>query len=177
MRILFCLFSLLFVSGCSQVRVTDYSENKPVFEAEKFFSGELTAHGVIKNRGGKVIRTFSADIDAGWQNGAGVLDEGFLFNDGEQQHRVWRLTPVEDGSYTGTAGDVIGKATLRSAGNSVFLDYTLRVPYGDGTIDLHVDDRMYLLTDDILLNESVMTRFGIEVGSILLVIIRSGNPA
>jgi hypothetical protein len=87
------------------------------------------------------------------------------------------LQPVGHGDYSGTAGDVVGKATLSSAGNSVFLDYTLRVPYGDGSIDVHVDDRMYLLSDSVLLNESVMSKLGVRVGSILLVILRTGKSA
>jgi len=75
-----------------------------------------------------------------------------------------------DGSYVATAGDVIGEGSMKVAGNSVFLDYVLRIPYGDSTIDLHIDDRMYLVTERILLNESIMTKFGFEVGEITLVI-------
>ena len=59
---------------------------------------------------------------------------------------------------------------MQVAGNGVFLDYVLRIPYGDGTIDLHIDDRMYLVSDRILLNESIMTKWGFEVGEITLVI-------
>jgi hypothetical protein len=46
----------------------------------------------------------------------------------------------------------------------------LRIPYGDDTIDLRIDDRMYLVSDRVLLNESVMTKWGFEVGQINLVI-------
>jgi len=48
----------------------------------------------------------------------------------------------------------------------------LRIPYGEGTLDLRIDDRMYLVTPDILINESRMTKLGIDVGAILLVIER-----
>jgi hypothetical protein len=72
----------------------------------------------------------------------------------------------------GTAGDVVGEGQVRVAGNSMFLDYVLRIPYGDGTLDIHIDDRMYLVTPDILINESRMLKFGFDVGEILLVIER-----
>lgn len=163
----------LIASGCTQVTVTDYRDFEPRLDMETFFQGELTAHGVVKNRGGKVIRTFNADITATWQDGQGVLDEDFRFDDGTRDNRKWVLTPTSTGRYTATAGDVIGEGALEVAGNSVFLDYVLRIPYGDGTVDVRVDDRMYLVAPGVLVNESEMRKFGVRVGSILLVILRA----
>ena len=99
-----------------------------------------------------------------------------MFDDGERQTRVWKLTPNGDGSYIATAGDVIGEGTMQVAGNSLFLDYVLRIPYGDDTIDLKIDDRMYLVTERVLLNESIMTKWGFEVGEITLVIEKHSPP-
>jgi hypothetical protein len=132
----------------------------------------LTAHGVVKDGGGKVIRYFNADIKAYWRDGVGTLEEDFVFDDGEKSRRVWTLRPNGTGRYVGTAGDVVGEGQVRVAGNSMFLDYVLRITYGDGTLDLHIDDRMYLVTPDVLINESRMIKFGFAVGEILLVIER-----
>lgn len=161
----------LMLAACSGVRVEDYKDNQPRLVPEAFFSGTLSAHGVVKNRSGKVIRYFNAEIDARWsEDGIGTLDETFLFNDGERQRRVWTLTPDNAGGYTGSAGDVIGEAPIRFSGNSMFLNYTLRIPYGDDTLDLNIDDRMYLVNDSTLINESLMKKFGFRVGEIVLVI-------
>ncbi|MCX2979635.1 DUF3833 domain-containing protein [Halieaceae bacterium IMCC14734] len=168
---------LLLMSACSQVQIEQHTDLQPAMQLEQFFSGQMTAHGVVKDRSGKIIRTFNADIAASWDAGVGTLDEDFIFDDGELQKRIWTLTPQADGSYTGSAGDVVGDGQLMVAGNSVFLDYVLRIPYKDGTIDVRVDDRMYLVTDDILLNESRMLKFGVQVGSLLLVIIRQPAEA
>ena len=166
--------ALLFgtLMACSQVRVSDYSDVKPVLDIETFFDGKLTAHGVVKDRGGKVIRHFNADIDAYWKEGVGTLVEDFVFDDGEIQQRIWTLTPNGEGSYIGTAGDVVGEGKLQQAGNSLFLDYVLRLPYRGSDIDVRVDDRMYLVSDDILINESSLSKFGFRVGNLVLVIIR-----
>ena len=59
---------------------------------------------------------------------------------------------------------------MQVAGNSLFLDYVLRIPYDGDTVDLRIDDRMYLVSERVLLNESIMTKWGFEVGRILLVI-------
>ncbi len=158
------------IVACTGVSVEDYSRNQPALVLEEFFDGKLTAHGVVKNRSGKVIRYFNADILAYWRDGVGVLEEDFVFDDGEEQRRVWTLKPDGAGGYIGTAGDVVGEGQARVAGNSMFLDYVLRIPYGDGTIDLRIDDRMYLVSPTVLINESSMTKFGFEVGRLLLVI-------
>ena len=166
------LLGIVAVTSCSSVSVQDYADNKPRLVAEEFFNGNLSAHGIVKDRSGQVIRYFNAKIDAYWVDGVGTLDEQFVFDDGEQQTRVWKLQPAGDGKYIATAGDVVGDGKMQVAGNSVFLDYVLRIPYGDGTIDIRIDDRMYLVSERVLINESIMTKWGFEVGQIALVITR-----
>ncbi|MDG2271908.1 MAG: DUF3833 domain-containing protein [Halioglobus sp.] len=162
--------ALMMLNGCSSTGIETYAKNTPTLVAETFFSGDLVASGIVKERGGRVIRYFNATIDARWENGVGILDERFVFNDGEQQTRVWTLEPTGKGTYSATAGDVIGDSPMKVLGNSLFMEYVLRIPYGDGTIDVNVDDRMYLVSDTVLLNESVMSKWGFTVGQITLVI-------
>jgi hypothetical protein len=158
------------VSACSGVSVEEYANNKPRMVVEDFFNGSLSAHGIVKNRSGKVTRYFNASINAYWLDGVGTLEEVFKFDDGEEQTRIWELIRDGAGHYTGRANDIVGTSTLKVAGNSLFLDYVLRIPYDDGTLDLHIDDRMYLVSDRLLINESIMTKWGFEVGQITLVI-------
>jgi hypothetical protein len=164
------LLGMGVIAACSSVPVSEYAENRPVMVVEDFFDGSLSAHGIVKNRSGKVIRYFNASIDASWEDGVGTLDEVFRFDDGEEQKRIWRLVRNDSGGYIGSANDVVGTSRLEVAGNSLFLDYVLRIPYEDGTLDLHIDDRMYLVSERVLINESVMTKWGFEVGQITLVI-------
>ena len=168
---LFGLGVALLLSACSGTPIDRYASNTPVFEATEFFNGRLVAHGMLKNFQGEVTRRFVAKIDASWDDaGVGTLDESFEFDDGELQKRVWTLTPDGQGSYTGTASDVVGPAQLRFSGNALFLEYILRIPFNEGTLDLTVDDRMYLIDDNVLLNESVLRKFGVKVGELVLVI-------
>jgi len=169
-RLSIVLLSLSMLSSCSSVPVSEYADNTPVMVVEEFFNGSLRAHGIVKNRGGKVTRYFNASINAYWVDGVGTLDEVFTFDDGEEQRRVWKLVRDDAGNYVGSANDVVGSAILKVAGNSLFLDYMLRIPYGDGTLDLHIDDRMYLVSERVLINESVMSKWGFDVGQITLVI-------
>lgn len=162
--------SFMWLSACSTVKVTDYQANAPALSLPTFFDGELTAHGVVKNRWGKVERYFNATITASWNDGVGTLDEHFIFDDGEKQRRVWTLKPNDQGQYIGTAGDVIGEGIARVAGNAVFLKYVLQIDYKGSKLNLTVDDRMYLVNDNTLINESRLTKWGFDVGEIVLVI-------
>ena len=162
----------LVLAGCSSVTPDDYQGRAPAFEPESFFNGALTAHGVVKDFSGEAIRHFSADITGCWDEGVGTLDEDFVFDDGETQKRIWTLTPDGDQTYIGTAGDVVGEGLARWQGNAMFLDYTLRIELEDGPIDVKIDDRMYRVSENVVINESKMRKLGFGVGEILLTIIR-----
>ena len=156
--------------GCGSAQIEDHANQKPSLHLEKFFEGKLAAHGVVKDFRGSVIRHFNADIHASWKDGVGTLVEDFVFDDGELQRRIWTLTPDGSGGYIGTAGDVVGQGAIRIAGNAMFLKYVLRIPFRSDTLDITVDDRMYLVNPSTLINESRLIKFGFEVGEILLVI-------
>ena len=170
--ILFLVAALVLLSGCSGPAVTDYAKRGPKLVPEQFFSGELIARGVVKDMSGEVIRTFDATISASWDNeGVGTLDEEFHFDDGEVQTRVWTLTPTQSGAgYHANAGDVVEPGIMRWSGNAINMNYVLQVAYGDGTLDLRMDDWMYLITPDTLINETTMSKWGVDVGELVLVI-------
>lgn len=162
------------MTGCAGPSLDDYRGAQPELIPSEFFQGELSARGVVKNFSGKVIRTFDADIRATWDDdGVGTLDEVFRFDDGEVQTRVWTLTPAGD-SYHAEAGDVVKPGTMRWQGNAIHMNYVLRVSYGDGTIDVRMDDWMYLITPDTLINQTTMSKWGVEVGEVVLVIQKLG---
>ncbi|MDZ7924060.1 MAG: DUF3833 domain-containing protein [Marinagarivorans sp.] len=170
LKVLCLILAISILAACSQIKVTDYQNNQPRLVAEDFFNGPLSAHGVVKNRAGKVIRRFNATLQGSWQNGQGILDEDFIFDDGEKQKRVWHLNPIGDGRYKATANDVTGTGKMQIAGNSLFMDYVLQVPYKGKTLEVRVDDRMYLVDANTLINESTLYKWGFRVGAVLLVI-------
>lgn len=165
------LFSglLLMLCSCSTTLLDDYAQNQPKLDPQVFFNGDLTAHGVLKNRSGKVTRYFNATIKAYWVEGVGTLEEKFIFDDGEVQYRTWTLSPSGSGYYA-TAGDVKGTGKANTKGNAMKLDYVLNVKYKDSTIALAVEDWMWLVDEQTLLNESTLRKWGFKVGSVQLVI-------
>lgn len=161
--------SLVFLlGGCSGVEPADYKHEKPVFDLQTYLNGEIEAWGLVENYSGKVIRRFYVHMDASWKGDVGTLNERFLFNDGEETTRVWTVRKTGEHHYVGTAGDVIGEAKGEAQGNALKWKYVLRVPVGDTTYDLTMDDWMYLVDDRILINKTKMKKFGFQVGELTI---------
>ena len=170
-KMLFLSGLILMLSSCSTTSIDEYANNLPTLDPQQFFNGALSAHGVLKDRSGKVTRYFNASIKAYWKNGVGTLEEKFIFDDGEIQYRNWTLTPATIG-YTATAGDVIGKGSARTKGNAMQLNYVLEVNYKGSPVQLQVDDWMWQVDQNTLLNESTLRKWGFKVGSVQLVIVK-----
>lgn len=164
------LLVLPFLAACSGPAVDDYAGQEPELVPSEFFQGELSARGVVKDRSGKVIRHFDATIDASWDaDGVGTLDEVFEYSDGETDTRIWTLEPRE-GGYHATAGDVTEPGFMEFEGNAIHMNYVLEVPYGDSTLNVRMDDWMYRVNEDTVINETAMTYWGFQVGEVVLVI-------
>jgi len=57
-------------------------------------------------------------------------------------------------------------------GDTVMIDYIIRVPYKDSTIDIDVRDWLHLQEDGVILNHSKMKKFGFKVGELVITIIK-----
>lgn len=162
-----------FLSGCSSMNIDDFSDARPTFIPQEYFNGPLTAYGMVKDRNGKITRRFKGELMGSWDaDGVGTLDEHFVYDDGKTQERIWTLRPTGDKHFIGTAGDIVGEAQMVANGNTVMIDYTMRVPYKDGTIDIDVRDWLHLQEDGVILNHSKMKKFGFEVGELIITIIK-----
>lgn len=168
----------LAISGCSSVQIDHAEGRTPELVPQKFFNGKICADGVVRDRSGAEIRSFNASIDASWDgNGVGTLDEVFYFYDEagadpKRETRVWTLTPaVLDGRdvLSAQASDVPEATTMEWSGNAIHMAYTLRYGEPGDTIDLNMDDWMFQVADGVVVNETRMSKFGLHVGQILLV--------
>lgn len=165
----FCNVLLLsLLCACASPDVTQYAKNQPVFDPVQFFSGKTDAWGMFQKRGGEVVKRFHVEITGSEQDGKLTLDERFLYDDGSTQQRIWTLTHQPDGSWRGTAGDVVGEAVGRAAGNALNWRYTLLLPVDGKTYEMEMDDWMFLMDRQTMINRTSMRKFGLEVGQVTL---------
>jgi hypothetical protein len=158
----------LLVSSCAGVTTSDYANSKPKLVLEEYFNGELQAWGMFLDRGGKVVRRFTVDIKGTWNDNKGELVENFVFDDGEKDQRIWNITRNPDGSYTGAANDVVGPAIGQSEGSAVNWQYTMSLPVDGSVYEVKLNDWMYLVNENVLMNRAVMSKFGFRVGEVVI---------
>ncbi|MES9971842.1 MAG: DUF3833 domain-containing protein [Candidatus Thiodiazotropha sp.] len=162
------LLTAMALTGCAGVDVTAYQSERPVLKLEEYFNGTIDGWGMFQKRDGTVVKRFKVVIEASWDGGKGVLDEHFTYSDGTKQQRIWRLTKRGEVGYAGSADDVVGEASGRVSGNALHWTYTLRLPVGEKIYEVNFDDWMYLQADGVLLNRSVMKKFGFRLGEVLV---------
>ncbi len=156
------------LSGCATQDIAAYTNEKPVLDLAQYFNGTLDAYGVFTDRSGAVVKRFTVVMVCSWTGNEGVLDEDFTYSDGTKQRRIWKLTKLADGRYTGRADDVVGEAQGQARGNSFYWTYTLNLPVGEKTYEVQFDDWMYLMTDKVMLNKATMSKFGVKLGEVTL---------
>ena len=173
-RFLLLLVLALSIASCGSVDVARYADQQPTLDLERFFSQPVKAWGMFQKRSGEVAKRFEVNIVSRREGNNLILDERFLYSDGTRQRRVWVLTPTGQGGWIGRADDVVGVASGQVAGNTLHWRYRLNLPVGDSTYEMSMDDWMYLMDEDTLINRTRMSKFGVEVGQVTIFFRRQG---
>ena len=168
MKVIFILFFSILLNNCSgnNMKPIDFKDKEPRLIIEDYLSGNTKAWGILQNRSGKVTRQFSANLNGKWDGKQLILDEEFIWNDGEIQKRQWRINKIDEHNYEGTAGDVIGIAKGYSYGPAFKFEYVLLVPVKGKEIKITFDDWIFKQDDKVAINRAIMTKFGIKVAEL-----------
>jgi len=167
-KIAVLMTGLLTLAGCASVDVSDYAAEKPELDLSRYFNGTLDADGMFQDRAGKVVKRFHVVIEARWTGAVGTLDERFTYSDGSTQRRVWTVTRKDANHYTGRADDVVGEAVGEARGNALRWRYVMALPVDGKVYNVDFDDWMFLMDDRVMLNRSVMSKFGVRLGEVTL---------
>ena len=166
MRFLSLFILILLLNGCSEMKPEDYKNTKPIIKIEEYFKGNVKAWGMLQGRSGEVKRQFVADMTGKFDGQNLILDETFIWNDGEKQERRWIIKKVGDNKYEGTAPDVAGIAKGVSFGSAFKFEYKLLVPYKDKKIKIRFDDWIFQQDEKTAINKATLTKFGFKVGEL-----------
>ena len=176
-RFLLLVAMVLSVASCGSVDVARYADQQPALNLEHFFSQPVKAWGMFQKRSGEVVKRFEVNIVSRREGNNLILDERFQYSDGTRQRRVWTLTPEGQGRWSGRADDVVGVAQGQIAGNTLHWRYRLNLPVDGSTYEMSMDDWMFLMDEDTLINRTTMSKFGVEVGQVTLFFRRQGAGA
>lgn len=167
MRILIVTL-LVLLSGCAGPDIRQYAAEQPRLQVPEYLNGEIEAWGMFQDRSGDVVKRFHVSMTASWAEGVGTLDEHFTYSDGTTQKRVWTLRPQADGTWRGTAADVIGEAVGEVSGNTLHWRYKLLLDVEDDQYVVDMDDWMFLMDDRVLLNRTRMSKWGVHLGDVTI---------
>lgn len=160
------VLGMFLLAGCAGPKVGEYRDEKPMLDLTTYFNGKLDAWGIVRNRSGKVVKRFRVEMIGTWQGGTGTLEENFTYADGSKSRRVWNISKIDANHYRGTAEDVVGEAVGEAQGNALRWRYVLAVPVDGKTYNLNFDDWMYLMDNEVMLNKSAMSKYGIGLGEV-----------
>ena len=172
MRLLASFILILLLNSCSEMKPEDYKNTKPVIKIEEYFKGNVKAWGMLQGRSGEVKRQFVADMKGEFDGKNLILDETFIWNDGEKQKRRWTIKKVGDNRYEGTAPDVVGVAKGVSFGSAFKFEYKLLVPYKDKKIKIRFDDWIFKQDEKTAINKATLTKFGFKVGELTVLFVK-----
>ncbi|WP_377509281.1 DUF3833 domain-containing protein [Octadecabacter sp. R77987] len=148
-------------------RPEDYTAAGPDFSIREHLNGPIQCEGVIYGPTGRVTSRFVADFEASWQGNVGRMVERFEYDSGTVQNREWTLTVGNDGAIKATAPDVIGTGHGQQAGNSVVLNYRIKLADEAGGHILDTVDWMYLTANGTIMNRSQFRKYGIKVAELV----------
>ena len=156
------------VLGFRTQRPEAYSTTAPALDLATHLNGKLVAEGAIFGPTGRVNSRFVAEMEGSWTEQGGTLKETFFHSEtGNVQDREWTFSIKENGTFTGTAPDIVGIAEGQVSGASARLNYRLRLPESAGGHVLHVTDWMYLAENGNIINRSEMRKFGLKVAELV----------
>ena len=174
------LLIILLFTGCSQTDMKEFQNNTPKLDLFNFFEGKTIAYGIFEDRFGNLKRQFRVNIDGKINNQTLTLDEDFLYDDGEQAKRIWKIEKKINNSqkvtYECKADDVEGKASGSISGNALNWSYDIYLNIKGSDIKVHFNDWIYKQSEDLAINRAYVSKFGINIGSVTLVFL-IGNTA
>jgi hypothetical protein len=154
------------MTGWSSMKPEDFEGTEPHFRLETFFEGQTRAWGIFEDRFSNLRRQFTVDIDGTWDGETLTLVEDFVYDDGEEERRVWVIRRDGEHGYTGEADGVIGPASGRAYGNTVNWRYHFDLVVGGRSFKVHFDDWMFLQPDgETMINRAHVTKWGIRIGT------------
>lgn len=149
------------------MRVEDFAGATPPMVLEDFFAGRTKAWGIFQDRFGRLRQQFVVDIHGTWDKDVRTLTltEDFTYRDGAREQRVWTIEKIDEHSYRGRAGDVVGTAEVRAFGSAVNLTYRMRIKVGGKDWILNFDDWMFRQDDRVMINRAEVAKWGIQLGT------------
>lgn len=170
----FLLFLVLLISAylyaMKRLRgsIKRYKNKSPKLDPWKFFKGKLHAVGMIQDPFGRVIQSFDVDIWGEFTRTSGMMKQTFTSGGVMVAKRTWNFVKTSEHHFEGCAPDVVGKANGEYQGNAIHMTYRIRIPLFGRERIVDVDDFLYAINPNQVLNTAVFKKWGIPVARLYI---------
>ena len=138
------------------------------FVPEQFFLGDIEATGVFIDRFGIIRRRFNVYINGKKTDEGFSLEEFFVFDDGENETRKWRIKKIDNNRYLGRCEDVCGEAIGSLCDSSLVWQYHFNLKMFNRKIKVKFEDVMVHQTPFIMLNNAKIKKYGFLLGEVFI---------
>ena len=129
---------------------------------EKYFAGKTRANGTFSAING-VRRDFKVDLIGRWNGKRLILQENFVYSDGEKDQKTWRFVKTGPFTYMGTREDVVGETLVTIKGDTARYSYDVYLDGKNRKNRVRFHDSMTLQEGGLLINNAWVTKFGFPV--------------
>jgi hypothetical protein len=159
------LLGTLALAACARVPASPDGPTEPI-TLERAFSGRAVGAGVFRVDLTGSERRFTARLNSRLVGDRLTVVEDFLYDDGEENRLTWVFDRAGPGRWTGRREDTVGVAEVVELGNEIRLSYIADFRAGEDVTRLGFEDVIYFGPDGRLINDAIVTRFGLPVGRV-----------
>jgi hypothetical protein len=159
----------LALSGCATAPAAPKAPAAPLTLVDAF-SGRSTGVGQFKVWLTGDERRFTARLNGTVTGKAGArrltVVEDFVYEDGDKNRLTWVFDELGAGRWTGKREDTVGMAEVIEEDGVIRLTYTADFVSPTGTTRLGFSDVIYDAGAGMIVNDAIVTRWGLPVAKV-----------
>lgn len=153
------------LAGCARLPPSPPGPLEPI-TLEAAFGGRSVGAGVFRVPLTGLERRFTARLDGRLEGDRLTVVEDFVYDDGEEARLTWVFDRAGPGRWTGRRDDTVGPAEVVETGSEIRLSYVVDFRSGASVTRLGFEDVIYFAPDGRVINEAIVSRWGIPVGTV-----------
>ncbi len=164
------------LAACATIPLAP-AERGPALTLVSAFQGRTTGTGVFKVFLTGAERRFTAALNGTVRGKGGqrvlTVVEDFVYDDGQKDRLTWIFRETGNGLWSGKREDTVGEAVAVEEDGVIRLTYLADFRSPAGITRLGFEDVIYADAAGEVINDGIVTRGGIAVGSVRFIIRRN----
>ncbi|MCC6002209.1 MAG: DUF3833 family protein [Pararhodobacter sp.] len=159
------------LTACARVPASPVPPGMPI-TLEDAFAGRAVGAGVFRVFLTGQERRFTARLNGRLRGDRLTVVEDFVYDDGDENRLTWVFDRTGPGRWQGRRDDTVGLAEVMESGTEIRLTYTADFVSPEGVTRLGFADVIYFGPDGRIINDAVVTRWGLPVAAVRFEMIR-----